>query len=204
MIYGSHFNHKGSAPCFNIKTILPVVVIPIIRKRWLWDCLVFIMGIPVLVKQYLAGHSSIYHSFTPSDFHPSTICHIQPLFTHSFILSFILLLDHSTMCNTFKQMVGWSTPSHYLDQCWNIVNLTLRNKLQWNFKQNSYIFIQENAFENVVRNVLVNLSLSQCVKGVLKTTCNKFYWNLNGDTNIFVKAGKFENISQEQTMFIEA
>ena len=35
-------------------------------------------------------------------------------------------------------------------QCWDIVNLTIRNKLQWNFNRNSYIFIQENAFENVV------------------------------------------------------
>ena len=28
-------------------------------------------------------------------------------------------------------------------QCWNIVNSTHRNKLQWNLKRNSYIFIQE-------------------------------------------------------------
>ena len=28
--------------------------------------------------------------------------------------------------------------------------LTIRNKLQWNFNRNSYIFIQENAFENGV------------------------------------------------------
>ena len=41
-------------------------------------------------------------------------------------------------------------PSHYLNQCWNIVNWTLGNKLQWNFNQNSNIFIQENAFENGV------------------------------------------------------
>ena len=41
-------------------------------------------------------------------------------------------------------MVGaWTAPSHYLNRCWNIVNWTLRNKLQWNFSQNSYIFIQE-------------------------------------------------------------
>ena len=32
----------------------------------------------------------------------------------------------------------------------NIVNLTPRNKLQWNFNRNSYIFIQENPFQNVV------------------------------------------------------
>ena len=42
-------------------------------------------------------------------------------------------------------------PSHYLNQHWNIVNWNLRNKLQWNLKQNSFkIFIQENALENVV------------------------------------------------------
>ena len=31
-------------------------------------------------------------------------------------------------------LVAWSVPSHYLNQCWNIVNWTLRNKLQWNSK----------------------------------------------------------------------
>ena len=40
-------------------------------------------------------------------------------------------------------------PSHHLNQCWNIVNWNLRNKIQWNLKWNSYISIQENAFENV-------------------------------------------------------
>ena len=39
-----------------------------------------------------------------------------------------------------------SVPSHYLSTCWNILNWTLTNKLQWN----SYIFIQENSFENIV------------------------------------------------------
>ena len=41
-------------------------------------------------------------------------------------------------------LVAWSTPSHYLSQCWNIANWPTRNKLQWNFNRNSYIFIQEN------------------------------------------------------------
>ena len=45
---------------------------------------------------------------------------------------------------------GLSAPSHYLNQCRYIVNSNLSNKLQWNLKHNSYIFIQENAFENVV------------------------------------------------------
>ena len=43
----------------------------------------------------------------------------------------------------------WSQ-AHYLNQHQNIVNLTLRNKLQGNFNGNSHIFIKENMFENVV------------------------------------------------------
>ena len=31
---------------------------------------------------------------------------------------------------------GLSPPSHYLNQCWNIVNLTFRHKLKWNFNRN--------------------------------------------------------------------
>ena len=64
----------------------------------------------------------------------------------------------------FRQwLVAWPAPSHYLNQCWNIVNWTLRNKFQWNLKQNSYIFIQENALENVVWKIAAILSLPQCV-----------------------------------------
>ena len=46
--------------------------------------------------------------------------------------------------------MAWLAQSHYLNQCWNIVNWTLTNELQWNCNRNSYIFIQENAFENYV------------------------------------------------------
>ena len=37
-----------------------------------------------------------------------------------------------------------------LNQCWDIINWTLRNKLQWNFNRNNHTFIQENVFESVV------------------------------------------------------
>ena len=57
-----------------------------------------------------------------------------------------------------------SVPSHYLNKCWNIVNSTLRNKLQWNINRNWCIFIQENAFENVVWKMAAILSQPQCVK----------------------------------------
>ena len=44
-------------------------------------------------------------------------------------------------------VVASSAPSHYLNQCWNIVNWTLGNRLKWNLNRNLYIFIQEIAFE---------------------------------------------------------
>ena len=53
--------------------------------------------------------------------------------------------------------------SHYPDQCRNIVNLTLRNKLQWNFNRYSSIFIQENPLENVVWKMAAILCRPQCV-----------------------------------------
>ena len=39
----------------------------------------------------------------------------------------------------------------------------LENKLQWNFSLNLIIFIQENAFENVIRKLAAILSQPQCV-----------------------------------------
>ena len=47
---------------------------------------------------------------------------------------------------------------------WNIINWTLRNKVQWNFNRNSWSFIQENAFERVVCEMTAILSRPQCVK----------------------------------------
>ena len=38
-------------------------------------------------------------------------------------------------------------PSHYPNQWWNVANLPLSTKLQWNINPNSSIFIQEYAFE---------------------------------------------------------
>ena len=54
--------------------------------------------------------------------------------------------------------------SHYLNQCWNIVNWTLRNKLQWQFNRNANILIHENAIERVVCKMASILSRPQCVK----------------------------------------
>ena len=73
----------------------------------------------------------------------------------------------SKLCNHWfrKWLVAWLVRSHYLTQCRNVVNRTLRNKPQWNFGRNSYILIQQNAFENVVSKMVVILSRHQCVNG---------------------------------------
>ena len=47
-------------------------------------------------------------------------------------------------------LVTNSVPSHYLNQCLDIVNWTSKNTLQGNFKQNANLFIHENASENIV------------------------------------------------------
>ena len=68
----------------------------------------------------------------------------------------------------FRQWLGaWSAPRRYLKQCWDIVNLTLRKKLQWHFNRNSYIFIQEHAFENVTWKFAAILSQPQCVNAYI-------------------------------------
>ena len=60
----------------------------------------------------------------------------------------------------------WSAPSHYINQCWNVVNWAIRNKLQWNRTRNSYIFIPKNAFENVVGKMAAILSRPHCANHV--------------------------------------
>ena len=44
-------------------------------------------------------------------------------------------------------LVAYSAPSHCLNQCWIIVNWTLRNKRQWNLNLNKQISIHENVPE---------------------------------------------------------
>ena len=76
---------------------------------------------------------------------------------------------------------GLSTaPSHYLNQCWNIVNWTLGNKLQGNINRNSYIFIHENAFGNVWKMAAI-LCRPQCVHDRVNVVSNtKQYWAVVG------------------------
>ena len=60
-------------------------------------------------------------------------------------------------------LVAWTALSHSLNQCWNIVNWTHRNKLQWNFNRNKNNFIEENSLENVICEMASILSRPECV-----------------------------------------
>ena len=67
-----------------------------------------------------------------------------------------------------QQPVFWPAPSLYLNQCWSIINWNIGNKFKWNLNRNSYIFIQENAFEYIVWKMATILYRPQCVMQYLR------------------------------------
>ena len=67
-----------------------------------------------------------------------------------------------------------TAPSHYLNQWWHIVRSTLRNIIQWDLNQNTKIFIQENAFENVALEMVAIFFWPVCINLLAP---GKFEWN---------------------------
>ena len=67
-------------------------------------------------------------------------------------------------------------PSHYLNQCWNIVNWTPRDKLQWKLNRNSNIVIHENLIESIVCEMAAILSRPQCVNIKHPSWCRDFHY----------------------------
>ena len=63
------------------------------------------------------------------------------------LLRFLCIITGSRSGKSHLTNWGRLTP---LNQCRNIDNANIRNTFQWDHYQNSYIFIQEIAFENVV------------------------------------------------------
>ena len=87
-----------------------------------------------------------------------------------------------------KWLVAYSAPSHYLNQCWVIVNWTLRDKLPRNFKQNTQIFFQFTITQHWFRKWLVAYSvpshyLNHCFFNW--TIRNKRQWNFNKKKRFF-------------------
>ena len=75
----------------------------------------------------------------------------------SIFIAYILIVAY------LHSLQACPAPNHYLNQCWLIVNYTLRNKLQWNLHQNSKFFNEVNAFENVVCNFPAKFSMGRWV-----------------------------------------
>ena len=57
-------------------------------------------------------------------------------------------------------LVACKAPSHYLNQCWFVVNWNPWDKLKRYSHQNSNIFIQVNAFENAVWTFSLNIGFN--------------------------------------------
>ena len=80
--------------------------------------------------------------------HPSLFHIAMSLLTHWGRVTHMCVGNLTSLVQIW--LVAWSAPSHYLNQCWNIVIGTLRNKLQWTLNRKYNILITENAFECVV------------------------------------------------------
>ena len=62
-----------------------------------------------------------------------------------------------------------------LNQCWVIDNWVLRNKLQWNCNKNTKPFIHENAFENIVGEMVAILSRGRWVNKNILHDCTSVF-----------------------------
>ena len=99
--------------------------------------------------------------------------HPGDAYMHQWIGSSLLQLIHwgrviyaSVNLPSLVQIMAW-----HLNRCWNIDDLTLGNKIQWNINRNSYIFIQRYAFEYVICEMVAILSWHQCVNGLFPVRC---------------------------------
>ena len=110
--------------------------------------------------------------FTQIYMNTNTVLTHLPLELH------ICISESGQQC--FRQLlVAYSAPSHYLKQCWVIVNWNLsmlRNNLQWNFNQNTVLFIHENASENIVCKMVAILSRGRWVNR--NPTIHKSYYDI--------------------------
>ena len=81
-------------------------------------------------------------------------------YPNSFILRFFSSIFYSKIHKYFlsTRIMAIHILEPLFEPILDIVNSIHRNKLQWNPKQNSYIFIHENAFENAVCEMAAILS----------------------------------------------
>ena len=138
-----HVRYKWSIWSFDLFTVLQSSFRTVIQwksddKHWSWDKHAHI------IFKWIFLNENLY-----------ILIQIPPRYIPKSPLTHLPIVLHICVCESdqhrFRQwLVAYSAPSHYLNQCWIIINWTLRNDFQWNFDQKTNVFIQEIAFENVV------------------------------------------------------
>ena len=132
-------------------------------------CDIYIIYIYICVWIMLKALVNIrpWYSISRSTFIPGNRTKIKPLISKAYFTKKNVIHGSGSgkICFAVIPLLLMA-PSHYLNQCWNIVNWTPRNKLQWNLNRNSYIFIHVNAFENVICEMAVDLSRPPCVNSL--------------------------------------
>ena len=106
-----------------------------IDNNWVWSILRFITR---------------YHSeYGPSQWEKTLLSNVVVLISEWSLIPIGQLLV-SRFGHIHYEFPTTLLPSHYLNQCWVIIDWTLRNKLQWKCNQFSKLFIDENSSENIV------------------------------------------------------
>ena len=143
-------------------------------------------------NRFLKRHPSNIEGFSPSPGSWTNCETHRGRMTHVFVSK----LGH----HWFRQwLVAWSAPSHYMNQCWGIVNWTLGNKLQWNFNQNIKLFIHENVSENIVCEMAAILFRWRWVNWAIGG--NKFQRNLYRNSTISFKKTHLKVLSAKWRPF---
>ena len=133
--------------------------IPMLKKRRSWDHFILNMGIPILVRRHFHTDTaprtyadSLSIGLFGTNFSAIQIKIQQISFKK--IMVKMLYAQFQPFCSSLNALTHWGQvthiyisklttigsdnglshgqcQSHHLNQCWNIVNWTLRNKLQW-------------------------------------------------------------------------
>ena len=106
--------------------------------------------------------------------------------------------------NGLSDLVAYLTPSHYQNQCWVIVNWALRNKLQWNWNQNTKLFIHENAYEYIFSEMAAILPRWRWVKNAESRTNWVPFCNHTWKSIFFLQSNIFNEIlmSLKEKLFL--
>ena len=88
---------------------------------------------------------------------------INTALTHWDWVTHMCVTNLAIICSENGLSPSWSTPSHYLNQYWQMVDWTLKKKTS---RRNSCIFTQQNPFQNVVWKMAAILSGPHCINNM--------------------------------------